>query len=293
MAEILVTGATGLVGSRFKELYGSRDSLLTPSHEELDILNRESTKRYFGEHQPEAVVNFAADTNVSGAENQRNDQSGSCWQINVLGTRNLLEAAGDQTRFIQISTDMVFPGSSLDPGPYHEGHPLPGDSAKVTWYGWTKGEAERLVQEKYGHKATILRLIYPVRAKFDKRLDYLRKPLKLITDGKTYTPFTDQQMSITFIDEVALALEKIIDIGQAGIFHASSRDLTNPYDLISYLLDKLGKNKSAISPATTTDPRRYPKFGGLKIEETEKRLGIVFSTWREIVDKLIDQGINI
>ena len=37
---------------------------------------------------------------------------------------------------------------------------------------------------------------------------------------------------------------------------------------------------------------RYPKFGGLSTEITQKTLGIKFSSWRDIVDKLIKQGLG-
>jgi len=41
------------------------------------------------------------------------------------------------------------------------------------------------------------------------------------------------------------------------------------------------------------NPVRYPKFGGLKVIESEKKLGIRYSTWKQIVDKLVLQGIEI
>ena len=37
---------------------------------------------------------------------------------------------------------------------------------------------------------------------------------------------------------------------------------------------------------------RYPKFGGLKVEKTEKELDIKFSSWKQIVTKLVAQGLG-
>lgn len=291
--EILVTGASGLVGSRFVELHGNKSELLTPSHEELDITNPKSVTDYFSKHQPDVVVNFSAYTNVGEGEKQRDDKNGDCWKLNVDGVRNLLEASGD--KLIQISTDMVFSGSAADPGPYEETHSLETDSNNVVWYGWTKAEAERL-----GPK-TILRLIYPVRAKFDKKPDYLRKQLQLFDQQKLWPLFTDQQVSICFIDEACLAMEKIIETKAVGIFHASSSDLTNPFELYSYLFAKTrnfhGELKTHTLDSFLNDPAnspvRYPKFGGLKSDETAKRLGIKFSTWREIIGKLVEQEVSV
>ena len=285
--KILITGASGLVGSRFVELHPRLSELSVPSQEELDITSLESVKSYFRKYPCDAVVNFAAYTNVGEAEKQRGDKNGDCWKLNVEGVRNLMSVMKPDQFFVQISTDMVFPGSAQRPGPYSESDLAETDSSKVVWYGFTKGEAERIV----GNRGTIVRLIYPVRAKFTDKLDYLRKPLDLFNQGKLYPLFTDQQISLTFIDETCQALQKIIDQNLSGVFHMSCPDTATPYEIITYLLQKLGKDISSVQKSSV-DPKRYPKFGGLKVEETEKRLGIKFSTWKEIVNKLVEQGIN-
>src|SRR3989338_11315263 len=174
--KILVTGASGLVGSRFVELYPNPSDLLTPELNEFDLMHPDE---YLAKNNPDVVLNFAAYTNVSEAEKQRDDKNGSCWQINVEGTKNLISALPAGTCLIHISTDMVFSGSS---GPYSESDSPETDSSKVTWYGFSKAEAERIV----GDRGTIVRLIYPVRAKYAEKLDYLRKPLDLFNQGKLY-----------------------------------------------------------------------------------------------------------
>ena len=298
MKRIYVTGSGGLVGSRFVELLPKKYQVLTPEIDQLDITKKDAVKKFVEEEKPEIVVHFAAYTNVGEAQNQKDDKKGRCWKINVDGTRNLVNSLNlKKTHFIHISTDYVFPGSKEDPGPYKEDHQPEKDSSKLTWYGYTKAEAERVVLNKLGEAATILRLIYPVRAKYDKKLDYLRKPLALFDEGKLYPMFTDQQVSITFIDEACTALAKIIDGKHRGIFHASSRNTTSPYELISYLVKKARGKKGAVKKAsldeflkTVDNPARYPKFGGLKVENTEKILGVKFSTWKQVVDEFVRQS---
>lgn len=298
MAKILVTGSSGLVGSRFVELYPEKEKLITPTHIELDVTRPSQVKAFIAEVQPDILINFAGYINVTEAENQRNNHDAPAWQINTDGVRNILSAIDSQkTYLLQISTDLAFSGLADDPGPYKENHLPEIDSSRVTWYGFTKAEGERLVQQALDSRTAILRMIYPVRARF-VRPDYLRKLLSLFDQGKLYPLFTDQQVSFTFIDEACEAINKIINQRMYGIFHASSADTTTPFELLSYLFEKVRGYKGELKTHLLDDflkivqnPTRYPKFGGLKVEETEKRLGIKFSTWKEIVDQLVSQGI--
>ncbi len=298
---ILVTGSDGLVGSRFVEMFPRKNFLHLPTEVEMDITKPDEIKEMFAKYNFSAVVHFAAFTDVNGAEEQRGDKFGSCWQINVDGTRNLIDALNpNTTHFIHVSTDMVFTGEEHDKGPYSEEHPPCNDENKLTWYGYTKSEAERIILTHLGNRATILRIIYPVRANFEGKLDYLRKPLKLFDEGKLYPLFSDQQISISFIDEVVEAIEKIINSGKTGVFHAASKNTTTPHDLISYLIKRSKKDEKLVKSIKLSEflmknnlpGRRYPKYGGLKVDNTEIELGVKFGTWREVVDKLVEQGIN-
>lgn len=293
---ILVTGASGLVGSRFVELHKDKRDLLTPDLNEMDITSKKSVEEYVKKNNPYVVINFAAYTDVGKAEEERGDESGLCWKLNVVGVQNLISVLPLSASFVQISTDNVFPGSKENPGPYSE-DAIPGkDSDKLTWYGFTKAEGEREVIEKMKGRFSILRLIYPFRAHYDLKLDYIRKPLSLFDQGKLYPMFIDQQVSVTFVDKICLALEKIIELNKKGVFHASSSDTTTPFELVSYVLEKSKRLKDIVKPSsldeflkTVDNPVRYPKYGGLKVEKTEKELGIKFGTWRQMVDEFIYQ----
>ena len=300
---ILVTGSDGLVGSRFLELSENRDYLHTPTQVDLDLTNTGDIYNLFQSYEFRAVVNFAAFTDVGEAEKQRNKKEGLAYQVNVVGVKNLLNAVkplAGKIQFIQISTDMVFPGSMEMKGPYEETLTPRIPTDKLTWYGFTKAEAERQVMEEMQDSATIVRMIYPVRAKFSIKTDYLRKPLKLFDEGKLYPIFSDQTISISFIDEVAKALDKIINLKLFGIYHVSSSDTGTPFEIVNYLLEKTRGVKNAVKPIlldefiknTGSSPLRYPKFGGLTVRKTQAKLGINFSPWRKIIDTLIAQGIT-
>jgi dTDP-4-dehydrorhamnose reductase len=300
---ILVIGSEGLVGSRFVETSERKNFLHLPKEVELDITDRSDIQDILTSYSFSAVVNFAAFTDVNKAEEERGDKNGKCWQVNVEGVKNLAEAIKPhkgRIHFIQISTDMVFSGSVDDPGPYREDHEPEKDLDKVTWYGYTKGEGERFVKEALGEKATVLRIIYPVRAKFDRKLDYIRKPLSLYDEGKLYPLFSDQQISITYIDEACRALDKIITESVTGTFHAGSSNTTTPFNLISKVIERTRGVSNVASPIALDNflkeknfPKfRYPRMGGLSVEKSEQQLGLKFSNWEEIVEILVSQGLG-
>ncbi|MFH1864071.1 MAG: sugar nucleotide-binding protein, partial [bacterium] len=289
--------SSGLVGSRFVELYSQKYNLLTPEYPQVDITKKDDVDKLLEKEKPDAIVHLAAYTTVGEGEKQRDDKNGDCWKINVIGTQNLVSSLDpNKTQCIHISTDMVFGGSAEDPGPYSEDHLPESDASKLTWYGYTKAEAEREVRKYLGDNSTIVRIIYPVRAKYDLKLDYLRKPLSLFDEGKLYPLFNDQQVSIAFIDEVALALDKIIERNFKGTFHVSSKDTTTPYELISYLIEKARGKVGVVKLSslkdflkTTDNPVRYPMYGGLRTEKTQETLGMKFRSWKEIVDEIVRQ----
>lgn len=285
--KVLVTGASGMVGDRFVETYKYPENLLTPDLDVFDMTRAESIATFFSSH-PEisAIINFAAFTNVSESQKQKGNTDSLCYQINVIGTQNLVNQIKDRdTYIIHVSTDMVFPGDTVDPGPYTEDHLLRPDQSRLTWYGYTKALAEKLVRESLPN-AAILRLIYPVVAKYDLKPDYLRAPLAYYVKNHSLHPiFTDQQMNISAVDEICTILNRLLERRLSGIFHAGSHDITTPYEIMTQLFDLVYGRHDMVKPGTV-DPVRYPQFGGLLNKETEKRLGIHFSSTPVIVNRL-------
>lgn len=292
--KVLITGGGGLVGSHFRD-FAYDFSILSPDQNELNIIDDKSVKEYLEKHNPDWIINFAAYTDVNGAELQRGDESGLCWQVNVDGVSTLLKNYKSKN-FIQISTDMVFDGNENNPGPYSEDATPPDNYDNLTWYGWTKNRAEEEVQ-KYG--GTIVRIIYPVRSSYAGKLDYIRGPLFKIASGKMHPIFSDQQISISYVNEITEALRTIIQDDRHGVFHISS-DTTTPFDLISKVLEEIGEDPSQLKQSSvieflkTNGPSyRYPIYGGLKSKVTEQTLDLHFSTWQTVVEKLVASGLKL
>src|SRR5437879_5339388 len=143
---VLVTGGLGFIGSHFVRLLlrerpqvrvvnldkvtsaGNTDNLSDalphPNYTPVvgDIVDRALVNRVFEDHQPEIVVNFAAESHV--------DRSildpGPFIQTNVQGVQVLLDAARRHSvdRYLQISTDEVYGDIPPEELPADEEAPL-------------------------------------------------------------------------------------------------------------------------------------------------------------------------
>ena len=297
MKHFLVFGTPGLVGSRFVDLIASERQTITPELHQVDITDKASLVAFFQKNEKsfDAVINFAAFTDVSGAEKEKGDEKGLVWRVNVDGAGNVAEMAKKYNKFlVHISTDFVFSGSDENPGPYTEDAKLPETSDKISWYGWTKLMGEKKVQEIGGRHA-IARISYPFRSHYTQKNDVARKILALYDEEKLYPMFTDQVMTPTFIDEAVSAIEEICELEKEGVYHLVSSNTTTPYELTSYLLEKARGVKDVVKKGSLKEYSKksgkapISRLGGLDGNKTQKELGMKFKTWQQAVDEFVEQ----
>jgi dTDP-glucose 4,6-dehydratase len=169
---ILVTGGAGFIGGNFvldwvagtdetvvnldKLTYaGNLQTLASlqgkPSHVFVqgDIGDRALVERLLAEHQPRAVVNFAAESHVDRSIHG----PGEFIQTNIVGTYHLLEAVRgywnqlpapqkSEFRFLHVSTDEVYGTLAKDDPAFAETHPYEPNSP----YSASKAASDHLVR---------------------------------------------------------------------------------------------------------------------------------------------------
>jgi dTDP-4-dehydrorhamnose reductase len=245
--KILVTGLTGLVGSRIAELLSARHEFENISRSTgVDIENKESVLSAISASDAQIVLHLAAKTNVDGCETDKSlGETGEAWRINVEGTRNVAEAClKTNKKLIYFSTDFVFDGTKEAYS--EEDIPNP-----VNWYAKTKYEGEKIVQD-LKTPWIIARIAYPYRANF-VRPDFFRAILNRLKNNEPVSAVTDHIFTPTFIDDIAFALDILIRSNSQGIFHVVGSQSLTPFAAANLIADEFELDKSKISKITRAD----------------------------------------
>lgn len=288
LPKLIVTGLSGLIGSRFAERARGAYALVNVDISEgIDITNEAQVAKVFDEHRDaEAVIHLAAFTNVSGAYAETGNEEGPCYRINVIGTRNIAQAcAARGLHLIHVSTDFVFDGTKEEPYTEEdETHP-------IEWYGQTKLWAEEEVKKI--PNCTIIRIAFPYAAGPAPKLDLVQSVLKDLKEGKTIYRFTDQVTTPTFVGDVADALFLLAKLKpNHEIFHVTGSTYLSPYELGLKVAKAFECDAALVQPSSLAeylkkDPR--PRQKSVKLSNAKWAEFAAKHGWR--APKTIDEGL--
>lgn len=276
--QILATGATGLVGSRFVEMFADKYEVINMDLTTgVDITKVETFKPFIDAH-PEAkfLIHLAAFTDTNKAFAQSGDKNGICYKVNVEGTKNIAEVCKEHgIHLIHVSTDFVFDGKKATP--YTEDDAV----SPIEWYGETKAMAESVVKNS-GAEYTIIRLSYPYRATYDLKPDLVKKIRAGLESGKLYPQFSDSVITPTFIDDIARAFDKIIEVKPSGILHIVGSDSLSPYVLakkvaVAYGFPEDSVKEGSLAEYLSTASRPFAKTVAMSNAKASQVLGLHFA----------------
>lgn len=282
--KILGTGLSGLVGSRIVELL--QDKYEFDSSTE-DIGDKELIQDRIINSDAPLVLHLAAKADVDGCEKDKElGEDGDAWKINVVGTENIAQACSQTNKkLIYISTDFIFDGQK-ESGYEEEDTPNP-----VNWYGKTKYEGESVVQ-KNGLNFIIARIAYPYRASYPLKKDFVRGLIEKLKTGEPLSMVTDHVMTPTFVDDIANALNTLIQKDERGIFHVVGSQQVSPYSAALLISDIFGFDKSRIGKITLEEFFKGRAKRGFNLylkNDRIKRLGINMRTLEEGLREIKNQ----
>lgn len=279
---ILMTGATGLVGSRFLELFSDKYQVVNMDLTTgVDITRVETFKPFFDQNQDaKFLIHLAAFTDTAKAQSEVGDKAGITYKVNVTGTANIANVCKEYgIHLIHISTDFVFDGNSSEP--YTEETPV----SPLDWYGETKAMAETVVQ-KSSVDYTILRLSYPYRANYDLKPDLIQKIRSKLAEGTLPPQFADSVITPTFIDDLARSFDRVIDLRPSGIFHTAGSTALSPYDLarsvaLAYGFDPSLVKQGSLTKYLETAEHPFARKVAMSNHKATEILGLHYATVEE------------
>jgi dTDP-4-dehydrorhamnose reductase len=217
--KLLITGATGTLGSAFARICEERAlPFCLTARGELDLADPGSIAGAIERHEPWAVINTAGFVRVADAERER----GACMAANAEGAAAVAGAcAAAGVPLVTFSSDLVFDGRLGRR--YHEGD----ETCPTTVYGRSKAEAERRVLAA-GGKALVVR----TSAFFGPwdRYNFAWHVLASLSRGEKVRASASSRVSPTYVpDLVHSTLDLLID-GETGLWHLANDGELSWYD---------------------------------------------------------------
>ena len=197
----MITGGNGTLGTELKKLFP--DSL-SPTHQELDIVNEQLVQNFFKDKDINLIFHTAALTSVRLCEKDKVQ----AMKVNVQGTKNLAKATlqtNPHAKFVYISTACVFDGHE---GMYKESSiPYP-----ENFYSLTK-----LLGEYEANK---------IKNNLIIRTNFVAK-----TKWPYPKAFTDRYGTYLFANQVAKGIKEVLDENLLGILHIVGDKKISMFDL--------------------------------------------------------------
>lgn len=252
---IFLTGGTSLFGSAFLNFIPKNSKVIVVEHKlknqfkhpriqtvKLNILNKKTLSQLISRDKPDVIVHAAAISNVDYCQSHKKE----AWQVNVLGTNNVLEASIDKNiHFIYLSSNAVFDGKK----DIYEEKDLPNP---VNFYGKTKYQSESLVQ-KYSNYWTIVRPITMYGWEPEgSRKNPVTWVLKNLSAKKSLKIVDDVYLNPLFNLDLGQVAWKIIANESLGIYHVAGAEILNRYQWALKTAVTFSLDPNLISPVPSS-----------------------------------------
>lgn len=254
---ILIIGSNGQLGTDLMARLSGDVRGVTVS--DIDVRAEASVARTLQEHQPDAVINCAAHTNVDGCESE----VAEALAVNAAGALYVArQCAARGAYLIHISTDYVFGAAGPRSVPYYENDaPDP-----VNVYGASKLAGETLVSA-YARESAIVRTcgLYGHAGARGKGGNFVETMLRLAGGEKPIRVVADQRLSPTSTWALAGKLSEVLKLRPAGVLHVAARDSCTWHEFASEIVRSVDPERD-VRPIRSSEyptPARRPAFSAL------------------------------
>ena len=272
---MLITGASGFLGSRVAQYYKEKYEVLTPTHGEMDIADEVSVMHYFIETRPDFVIHCAAISDVGRCEREPE----LSWKINVVGTENVVKAAKEiSAKCVCCSSDQVYFGSS-ETDAHTEAEII--EPANV--YGKEKAHAENSCLEMNADSVH-LRLSWMYDAEDEKRMDFIKQLRGCMYEAKETFFSAKDKRGITDVWEVVRNIEPALEL-PGGIYNFGSPNDKSTYEMVKDICQSLSCDSSYVRELENANFRNLTMA-----QEKINQYGILFSNTEDGVLSCLNKG---
>jgi len=249
---ILITGAYGQLGSEMKVISGKfpQHTFIFTDADTLNITSETQLQNFFAAHTIDYIVNCAAYTAVDKAE----DDKEAAYLLNCEAPRLLAKiAAANNVKFIHISTDYVFNGTSCVP--YSEEMPVCPQSV----YGQSKAAGEQAAMGVAPQQTAIIRTSW-LYSSFGA--NFMKTMLRLGKEKEELNVIFDQIGTPTYAADLAGAIMTIINAGKfvPGTYHFSNEGVCSWYDFAIAIHKEAGITTCKVRPIESKEyPTKTPR----------------------------------
>ena len=291
---LLVVGANGLLGSnvvsagrqRGWDVSGTYHST-RPAFDipltQFDLQDYDAFDDVLTTHDPDAVVNCAAMTDVDGCEmNPKQARLLNGDAPGGLAAR--CDARG--VDFVHVSTDYVFEGSAREP--YSES----AEPNAVQVYGESKLIGEQAVREEMpGALVARLSFVWGIHRNSGDQTGFPAWVRERLQAGEEIPLFTDQWVTPTRAGQAAATLLALLEKDASGLFHVACKSCVTPYEFGEVLVEYSESRADLLAEGSTDDVKREatrPTYTCLDVGRVESTLGRPQPTLREDVETAWD-----
>ena len=281
MKKLLITGASGFLGSRIRDFYEGQYEICTPSHTEMDITGEEAVLEIIKRERPDLAVHCAAVSDTGKCEREPEWS----WKINVDGCRNIAKAAkAVGTKCLICSSDQVYFGSDSEK-PHGEDEVLMPENV----YGREKLQAEKECLA-VNQDCVLLRLawMYDIETRNDQEHgDFIRTLLAKLKAGEDLSYPVYDVRGITDVKEVVKNLQKAFDL-PGGVYNFGSPNEYSTYETVRKLFEEVGIDSGKVQKNEV--PFREKPRNLAMAQEKLNSCGIKFSS---TLDALVRKIKNV
>jgi dTDP-4-dehydrorhamnose reductase len=285
--KLVVTGATGMLGGAVVAAASALGhDVVALARADLDVTDQPSADAALERHEPDAVVNCAAYTDVDGAEADPD----AALAVNGGGAGNVARAAAEVgARVVHVSTDYVFDGSKREP--WVEADPV----GPLQQYGRSKLRGEEEVAAATAEHA-IVRTSWLFGAGGP---NFVATMLRLGAERDEVRVVGDQRGCPTFAADLAAALQTVLlrlaqdRAAPTGTYHFVNAGEASWAEFAAAIFASSARHggpQPKVTPITTADfptPAKRPRNSRLATTKITADFGIRPRLWREALDDTI------